>query len=204
MKTKKPSSRSTRSALRLSGAIAVAASAALLLAACGSSGGKVSSQPPAASSSAPTTTAPSSQTETSKAIAMTASSSLGTILVDSKGMTLYTLTNNGKPVACTGQCLMVWPPLLLASGTTTPVGAAGVSNLGTAMQSGGTQVTYSGDPLYRFSNDKAPGDTNGEGISAFGGVWHVVKVSGSTATTAAPAAAVPATTPTTSSSGYGY
>ena len=129
---------------------------------------------------------------------------LGTILVDSKGMTVYTLTNNGQAVACTGQCLTFWPPLLVASGGTTAVSAAGVKDLGTAMESSGTQVTYNGDPLYRFSMDKAPGDTNGEGVSAFGGVWHVVKVSGTTATTS-PAAAVPATvTPTTAGSGYGY
>ena len=182
MRTKTSSSR-PRASLRLSGAIAVAASAALLLAACGSSGGKVSSQPPTTPSSAPATTVPSSATNAANAIAMTASSPLGTILVDSKGMSGYTLTNNGQAVACTGQCLAFWPPLLVASGGTTTVSAAGVKDLGTTMESSGTQVTYNGDPLYRFSMDKAPGDTNGEGVSAFGGVWHVVKVSGTTATT---------------------
>jgi hypothetical protein len=33
------------------------------------------------------------------------------------------------------------------------------------------QVSYGELPLYRFAGDKAPGDTNGEGIMAFGGVW---------------------------------
>jgi predicted lipoprotein with Yx(FWY)xxD motif len=134
---------------------------------------------------------------------MTASSKLGQLLVDSKGMTLYTLTNDGKPVACTGQCLTFWPPLLVPAGQT-GAAASGVANLGTAMTSAGNQVSYRGDPLYRYSMDKAPGDTNGEGINAFGGVWHVVKMGASPSTTS-PGAGVPATTPTTSSgNGYGY
>jgi hypothetical protein len=58
-------------------------------------------------------------------------------------------------------------------------------------------VTHSGLPLYRFSEDSAPGDANGEGITNFGGTWHVVSASGAAAT--APSA----TTPDTSSSGGG-
>ena len=56
--------------------------------------------------------------------------------------------------------------------------------------------------------DKAPGDTNGEGINAFGGTWHVVKITGRRARR--PAGGVPATTPTTirstttSGGGNGY
>jgi predicted lipoprotein with Yx(FWY)xxD motif len=115
-------------------------------------------------------------------------------------MTLYTLTNNGMPVACTGQCLTFWPPLLLPAADKTAVGS-GVANLGTATTSAGRQVSYKGAPLHRFSMDKAPGDTNGEGIASFGGTWHVVKLGASTSTTS-PAAGVPASTPTTMSSGY--
>jgi predicted lipoprotein with Yx(FWY)xxD motif len=186
--------------MRYGGGVALAASAALLLAACGSSSGKVSSSSPTSASTSPSSPATGAAT---KPIAMTASTKLGQLLVDSKGMTLYTLTNNGMPVACTGQCLTFWPPLLLPAGQTSAV-ASGVANLGTATTSGGKQVSYKGDPLYRFSMDKAPGDTNGEGIVAFGGTWHVVKLMASPSTTS-PAAGVPATTPpTTASSGYGY
>jgi predicted lipoprotein with Yx(FWY)xxD motif len=118
-------------------------------------------------------------------------------------MTLYTLTKDGKPVACTGQCPTIWPPLVLPAGQTSAVGT-GVANLAVADTNSGKQVAYKGDPLYRFSMDKAPGDTNGEGINAFGGIWHVVKIGASTSTTS-PGAGVPATTPTTTSgSGYGY
>ncbi|HTK17683.1 MAG TPA: hypothetical protein VL769_14915 [Acidimicrobiia bacterium] len=123
---------------------------------------------------------------------------MGALLVDAKAMTLYTLTNAGKPVACTGKCATFWPPLLLPPGATAATGGAGVSGLGTVVMNGGMQVTEHGDPLYRFSQDKAAGDTNGEGINSFGGTWHVAK-------TSAAADANPPTTPaTTAPAGGGY
>jgi hypothetical protein len=67
------------------------------------------------------------------------------------------------------------------------------------------QATANGDPLYRFSKDTGPGDAKGEGLSSFGGVWHVVHAGGPgevTPTTGTPATVSPSTTPTTSS-GYG-
>jgi predicted lipoprotein with Yx(FWY)xxD motif len=106
---------------------------------------------------------------------MSSTSKLGAMLVDAKGMTLYTLTNAGKPVACAGQCATFWPPPLLPSDATTATGGAGVSGLGTVSMNGGIQVTERGDPLYRFSQDKAAGNTNGEGVKSFGGTWHIAK-----------------------------
>ncbi|HEV7526957.1 MAG TPA: hypothetical protein VGP92_18505 [Acidimicrobiia bacterium] len=123
-------------------------------------------------------------------------------------MTLYTLTNDSPSHPCSGQCATAWPPLLLPSGTVTAVGAAGVSGLGSAAVPSGTQVTDKGALLYRFSGDQAPGDARGEGISSFGGVWHVVKAT-QQGTVTAPAATnpptsnAPAPTPTTAYS-YGY
>jgi predicted lipoprotein with Yx(FWY)xxD motif len=146
----------------------------------------------------------------SKPVVMTASTKLGSRLVDGDGMTLYTLSNAGKPVPCTGQCATFWPPLLLPAGTMTAMGAAGVTGLGTATANGGAQVTVNGAPVYRFSIDKKPGDTNGEGISSFGGTWHTVAATGTTVATtpvtAAPAATnPPATAPaTTTTYNYGY
>jgi predicted lipoprotein with Yx(FWY)xxD motif len=181
--------------------VALAAAAALLLAACGSSGGKASSSPTSAPG-ASSTTAPSSATAEGKPIVMTADSKLGRLLVDSKGMTLYTLMNDGKPVACTGACLTIWPPLVLPAGVTSAVGS-GVASLGTANTGDGKQVSYKGAPLHTFTADQGPGDTNGEGITSFGGTWHVVKLMATTDTTS-PAAGVPATTPATTAGGYGY
>ena len=37
------------------------------------------------------------------------------------------------------------------------------------------QVTYAGHPLYRYSGDTAPGDTNGNEV---GDVWYAVNAAG--------------------------
>jgi hypothetical protein len=56
---------------------------------------------------------------------------------------------------------------------------ANASMLGTTPRSDGKpQVTYNGHPLYTYSGDQNPGDTNGEGISAFGGLWYAVSAVG--------------------------
>jgi predicted lipoprotein with Yx(FWY)xxD motif len=180
--------------------LALGLCAMVALAACGSSG-KTATVTPGAQPAAATTVAPTSSTPP---VVMTASISLGTILVDAKGMTLYTLTSGGKPVACTGQCATFWPPLMLASGMMTAMGAPGVTGLGTATAGAGLQVTANGDPLYRFSKDVAPGDTNGDGISSFGGTWHVVKADAAAATAPTPVVTSPPATTTPTTSLYGY
>jgi predicted lipoprotein with Yx(FWY)xxD motif len=178
--------------------------AAVALAACGSSGSTAATKPkatPAPSSSQTTTTAPGA----APVVEAATNAKMGQLLVDADGKTLYTLTNSGKAVACSGQCLQFWPALLLPSGTTSATGGAGVTGLSTVSASGGTQVAANGLPLYRFSGDSAAGDANGEGISSFGGVWHTVQASGAGAG-AGTGASTPDTTvaPTTSMGGYGY
>ena len=57
--------------------------------------------------------------------------------------------------------------------------------LGTTPRSDGKpQVTYDGHPLYGYQGDSKAGDTNGQGINAFGAAWYVLSPSG-TAITAA-------------------
>jgi predicted lipoprotein with Yx(FWY)xxD motif len=130
-------------------------------------------------------------------------SGVGSVLVASNGRTLYTLTKNGEPVACTGACAAEWPPLTVKSGAE-PRGAKGVTGLGTT--SGGNQVTDDGLPLYRFSGDTKSGVAGGEGITDFGGTWHVVKVAkpGSATRDTPTRPAAPANSSPSSSSGYGY
>jgi predicted lipoprotein with Yx(FWY)xxD motif len=153
--------------------IALVVGAVVALAACGSDSKDTSSEK---SSGSTTTTAAAS---TSVAVVKTASvGSLGTILVDADGKTLYTLTNGGAAVACTGGCLTAWPPLLLPAGTTTATGGSGVTKLGTTASGSDLQVTQDGLPLYHFAADTGAGVANGEGLSSFGGTWHVVKVGG--------------------------
>jgi predicted lipoprotein with Yx(FWY)xxD motif len=183
--------------------------AAVVLAACGSSGSTVESKSKATEPSS-TTAAPSTTATTTGGAApvveIATNATLGQLLVDAEGKTLYTLTSSGNAVACDASCAKFWPPLLLPAGTTVATGGAGVTGLGTASESGGTQVTADGLPLYRFAADSAPGDANGEGVSSFGGTWHVVKVSGTSGAgssdTSAPETTVAPSTTTTG--GYGY
>jgi predicted lipoprotein with Yx(FWY)xxD motif len=139
-------------------------------------------------------------------------SKYGAILVDAQGRTLYTLTNNGAAVACTGGCLSIWPPAMLPAGQTTVSAGPGVTNVTAVSANGGMQLAYKGLPLYRFSVDASAGSANGEGITSFGGTWHVVKLSGGTtgaggatggtATTAGGGNTT--TTARSSGGGYGY
>ena len=163
-----------------------------LLAACGGGSSSVSSKPPSK---------PASQPAPAAATLKTASSPLGTILVDANGKTLYALmADTATMSACTGSCGMLWPALTV---TGTPVAGTGVtaSMLTTIMDANGTQVVYGGHPLYTFMNDTAPGQTNGQGFA--NGLWHVVSPSGQIVTSATPAPA-PSTAPPTSSSGSGH
>jgi predicted lipoprotein with Yx(FWY)xxD motif len=110
----------------------------------------------------------------------TRSTTLGTIVVDSKGRTLYLFAKDksGKS-ACTGACATAWPPLL-TKGTPKAAGRASASMLGTTKRSDGTtQVTYNHHPLYRFIQDNnTPGSTKGEGLKAFGAEWYLVGPNG--------------------------
>jgi predicted lipoprotein with Yx(FWY)xxD motif len=142
--------------------------AALAVAACGSSGGSNASAP------APPRT-PNGQSATVGA----ANENLGKILVDSQGRTLYLFRrDSGTKSACTGACAIEWPPLR-ATGKPTVGGGATASILASSAPSDGKpQVTYNGHPLYLFSGDQKPGDTNGEGVNAFGGLWYALSSAG--------------------------
>jgi predicted lipoprotein with Yx(FWY)xxD motif len=108
-----------------------------------------------------------------------ASTGLGDVLVDRQGRTLYLFARDaGTMSACTGACAVNWPPLRVRG---TPLVGTGAkpSEVGrTARPDGISQLTYNGHPLYTFVNDKKPSDTNGEGISAFGGSWFAVSPAG--------------------------
>ena len=108
-----------------------------------------------------------------------ATSGLGQILVDSQGRTLYLFAKDtGTQSECTGACASAWPPLQ-GTGTPTVGGGADASLVGTTMRSDGSpQVTYAGHPLYLFSGDQNPGDTNGEGLVAYGASWYAVSPAG--------------------------
>jgi hypothetical protein len=48
----------------------------------------------------------------------------------------------------------------------------------TPRSDGDPQVTYNRHPLYRYVGDRKPGDTNGQGLTAFGGQWLVLSSAG--------------------------
>ena len=115
--------------------------------------------------------------------------SLGKVLVDGAGMTLYTFKKDtGSVATCTGKCAALWPPLLTKG---TPRAGSGLSGkLGVTTGSGPQQATYNGHPLYTYSGDTKPGQTNGQGLFH---LWYAAVPLKAGATTAA---ATPTTTAT--------
>jgi predicted lipoprotein with Yx(FWY)xxD motif len=108
-----------------------------------------------------------------------ADSSLGQILVDGSGRTLYLFeADKGTSSACDGACAKVWPPLTGAGRPTAGPGVAAVK-LGTAKRGDGTVgVTYNGHPLYTFAGDSSPGQATGQGSDDFGAEWYVLSAAG--------------------------
>ena len=116
------------------------------------------------------------------------STSLGTILVDGKGRTVYVFANDKTTTStCTGACAADWPavpaPTQLPASLPGVMGALGM----TARSDGGHQLTVAGHPVYTFSGDSVPGQTNGQGVNLNGGVWTVVSPSGAPETHPTPA-----------------
>ena len=108
-----------------------------------------------------------------------ASTDLGKILVDSKARTVYLFKGDpGSMSACTGACAAAWPPLV-ASGKPTAGSGAQSSLLATTKRpDGASQLLYHGHPLYLYQGDTKPGDTNGQGVSAFGAGWYALSANG--------------------------
>jgi len=106
----------------------------------------------------------------------TTTGTLGTFLVDGKGMTLYMyLSDTAGESTCYDACAVAWPPLL-TNGAPTASGSAAKSQLSTtARTDGATMVKYGAQPLYHFAQDAKSGDTTGQGIQ---NVWYVVGVDG--------------------------
>jgi predicted lipoprotein with Yx(FWY)xxD motif len=109
----------------------------------------------------------------------TASTDVGTILVDGEGKTLYLFERDTGPSStCSGGCLGEWPAVT-TDGAPQAGGGVTASMLGTSKRGDGTvQVTYANHPLYYFSGDASPGQTNGQGLDDFGAEWYVLGADG--------------------------
>jgi predicted lipoprotein with Yx(FWY)xxD motif len=166
----------------------VLAAGVLVLSGCSSNADSSSGQ--AVDSATPTSSAESSVSSSSSAsssagtdaLLATADSGLGTIVVDSAGKTVYMFDKDvqGSGVSnCSGQCLVAWPPVVATSASPQVDGVTG--QVGTITRDDGTvQATLDGWPLYYWQNDKAPGDTTGQGVQ---GVWWVLSPDGARVTT---------------------
>jgi predicted lipoprotein with Yx(FWY)xxD motif len=157
-------------------AVAVAA-VATLAAACGSSssgsGQTVSSVSGGSNTSSSNTSALTTQ-----------STSIGSVVADAKGRTVYELV--GDPVSntkCTGACQSIWPPVM----------------------SGGKIAVVHGHPVFTFAGDSAKGQTKGQGVKDTWGLWLALNAKGQAISASAASAPAPSQSAASGGGGgYGY
>ena len=174
------------------------AAVGLAVAACGSS-----SSPSTASNAAP-----SANQAQSSAVLSSATSPLGSILVDSQGRTVYMFAaDTPGHSACTGSCLTYWP--LVPAPATVPTKVSGVSaKIGAITRADGTrQLTVNGWPVYTYAADTSPGMTSGQGVNASGGLWWVLSPAGAvikaTGTSSTPSQSSSSSASTSGGGGWG-
>jgi predicted lipoprotein with Yx(FWY)xxD motif len=113
----------------------------------------------------------------------TTSTSVGTILTNGAGRSMYSFAADTKGVSnCSGSCASYWPPVPVTGSV--PRDPQGVTaKLGELTRDDGTkQLTVDGMPMYTYVGDSAPGDTNGQGLNQSGGLWWVVSTDGKSVT----------------------
>ena len=166
------------------------AALALALSACASSGSSSTTSTPAAGASSPASAPASSSGGTALDVKTIGGQQ---VVTNAAGITVYWFAPDTSTTSkCTGSCATFWPPV---KGPATAMSGV-TGTLGTITRPDGTtQATYDGHPLYTFVKDTAPGQAKGNGVNAFGGLWHEMTVSGST-----PGASASATH--TTSTGY--
>jgi predicted lipoprotein with Yx(FWY)xxD motif len=154
---------------------AAGATAMVLIAGCGSSSSSAVAPAAGGASSAPSSTSASAAPAASGSASalQTKSTSIGTVLVDASGKTVYELVGaTAANTMCTGGCLSVWP----------------------AVTANGTQVVVNGHPAFSFTADTAAGQTKGQGVTDQWGRWLALDASGNPINPpAAPASTVPTT-----------
>jgi predicted lipoprotein with Yx(FWY)xxD motif len=160
----------------------------LVLAACSSSGGGASTPSAAAATAPPASEAPSESAAAASPSESAAAAggptvnlgetSLGSVLVDGDGKTLYIFTPDaasaGKSV-CNGDCAAAWPPLLGDAAPTLGTGLEAGDFTTITRDDGATQIAFYGMPLYYFAADAAAGDVKGQGLND---KWYVIGADG--------------------------
>ncbi|MET8637760.1 SCO0930 family lipoprotein [Streptomyces sp. NPDC004680] len=154
---------------------AVAGAALLALTALTACGGGTANQTTAAAQQPAANTASGSPSATaatlsSGEVSVRADNSLGDVVVDGKGMSVYVFAKDTKPgsSSCEGECAAQWPPVPAGDAKT----AKGLNQqlLGSITRTDGSkQLTLAGKPLYYYAKDTKPGDVNGQGVK---GAWY--------------------------------
>jgi predicted lipoprotein with Yx(FWY)xxD motif len=175
---------------RTLGLVAAAGFATVCIAGCSSSPSTATTTSTTAAPSTSTTSASSTPTTTPPSYELRTGTvnGLGTVLVNGKGLTLYMFVPDKQSgtSTCYGRCAEAWPPLVLPTGTTTPLAGPGIESslLGTTHRTDGTvEVTYNKWPLYLWVGDSEPGQATGQAINNNGGLWYVLTPSGHLITT---------------------
>jgi predicted lipoprotein with Yx(FWY)xxD motif len=116
-----------------------------------------------------------------------AAGTLDPVVVNGAGFTLYRFdkdTADPSQSNCNGPCAVTWPPVLVNPTGKIFLNGVPKAEIGVVKRADGKiQVTIGGWPVYRFSKDTAPGQTNGQGV---GGTWFGVTPEGQKAGPSAP------------------
>lgn len=184
--------------------IACSLASVAALAACGG-GGSSPSMPTvnAAAASVPTPTSASPAATPTPALTQT-QSALGTSsfttsgrgtqsgFATATGFAVYSFDLDlGKTTSqCNGACAANWPPVAPPAGVTLAAPWSAV-----ARQDGTMQLAYDGHPLYTFTEDTQSGIANGDGLNAFGAVWHLAQAASLTANATPDPSAAPTASP---------
>jgi predicted lipoprotein with Yx(FWY)xxD motif len=129
-------------------------------------------------------------------LAVGSANGLSPIVHDGRGFTLYRFdkdTANPPKSNCNGDCAVTWPPVEVTPGSKIFVAGVPVRTVGLVRRDDGNlQVTLGGWPIYRFSKDTGPGQTNGEAV---GGTWFAVSPTGGKVLPATVSSTPPSTPP---------
>ncbi|MEW2585801.1 SCO0930 family lipoprotein [Streptomyces virginiae] len=140
-------------------------------------GAPAEAAPAPAASAAPGEGAPAYPAEAAPGLSVAKDPKLGDHIVDGKGMTVYRFKKDSAwPMVsnCVGDCVAKWPVVPPVD----KANAKGITEknyLVLDRPDGKKQQTVDCWPVYTFSGDKKPGDTNGQGV---GGTWYAVSPDG--------------------------
>ena len=159
-------------------------------------------EPVASTAPAATEATAGTATETSEAAAgpfvqVVETDEYGTVLVDSGCRALYMFESDtdGEPT-CFDDCAAAWPPLFVDNDTVPAVADELDPSLFSVVQHpDGAMLKYGDWPLYYFIRDTGPGQFNGQGVDAFGGLWWLVGPDGAPVMTQEEGEATATTTP---------